>query len=65
MRSRAPVGPYLVDQLLIPMALAGRSTILTSKLTAHATTNREVIEHFCDVCFEVNRLNTDCWQIRV
>ncbi len=44
-----PVGRYLADQLLVPMALAGASSIRTMAPTAHTTTNIEVIRRFLDV----------------
>ena len=42
----APVGRHLADQLLIPMALAGESTIRTLRPTLHTVTNAEVIGAF-------------------
>ncbi|HFE46190.1 MAG TPA: RNA 3'-terminal phosphate cyclase [Nannocystis exedens] len=44
--SGAPVGRHLADQLLIPMALAGDSKILTSRPTPHTHTNAAVIAAF-------------------
>ncbi|MEZ4382249.1 MAG: RNA 3'-terminal phosphate cyclase [Nannocystaceae bacterium] len=43
-----PVGRHLADQLLIPMTLAGASTIRTLRPTLHTTTNAEVIAAFVD-----------------
>lgn len=40
----APVGPYLTDQLLLPMALAGGGCFRTMGLSRHATTHIELIE---------------------
>lgn len=47
--SEAPVGMYLADQLLIPMALAGAGGFRTNRLTLHAVTNMEVIWRFLDI----------------
>ena len=44
-----PVGRYLADQLMIPMALAGGGQFMTLSLTRHATTNAEVLAMFLDV----------------
>ena len=44
-----PVGPHLADQLLLPMALAGRGSFVTGPLTLHAETNIDVIRQFLDV----------------
>ena len=50
-----PVGPHLADQLLLPLALAGRGTFRTAPLTRHATTNIDVIHQFLDVPVTVTR----------
>jgi len=46
-----PVGEYLADQLLLPMALAGSGAFRTSGLSRHARTNIEVIEQFLPLRF--------------
>jgi RNA 3'-terminal phosphate cyclase (ATP) len=45
----APVGDHLADQLLLPMALAGAGSFITSPLTEHTRTNIRVIKQFLDV----------------
>lgn len=42
----APVGEYLADQLLMPMALGGVGTFVTCAPTAHFASNAEVIAMF-------------------
>ncbi len=49
-----PVGEHLADQLLLPMALAGRGAFRASPLSGHATTNIETIGHFLDVPIRVD-----------
>ncbi len=49
---KAPVGEYLADQLLLPMALAGGGAFSTVSLSRHARTNLEVIQQFLPVTFE-------------
>ena len=49
----SPVGPHLADQLLLPMALAGRGSFVTGPLTLHAETNIDVIRQFLDVRIRV------------
>jgi RNA 3'-terminal phosphate cyclase (ATP) len=44
-----PVGEHLADQLLVPLAMAGKGTFRTVRLTRHASTNMKVIEMFLDV----------------
>lgn len=51
--SSAPVGEHLADQLLLPMALAGRGSFRATTLSSHARTNMDVIRHFLDVSFLV------------
>lgn len=49
LKSDAPVGEYLADQLLLPMALSGRGAFVATHLSSHATTNIDVIRQFLDV----------------
>ncbi len=51
--SSAPVGEYLADQLLVPMALAGGGRFRTSEPSSHTLTNIEVIEKILGVSFQV------------
>lgn len=51
-----PVGRYLADQLLLPMALASGGRFRTMGLTLHAQTNMEVIETFLPVRFYTREL---------
>lgn len=48
-RSGAAVGEYLADQLLLPMALAGGGSFITSTMSSHLQTNLAVIEKFLPV----------------
>jgi RNA 3'-terminal phosphate cyclase (ATP) len=49
MQGTGAVGPYLADQLLVPMALAGGGEMTLTEVTAHTTTNAQVIEQFLPV----------------
>lgn len=64
LKSGAPVGEYLADQLLLPLALAGRGSFLTTRLSRHATTNIDVIRQFVDVAIETPREN-GCVRIHI
>ncbi|HVE43376.1 MAG TPA: RNA 3'-terminal phosphate cyclase [Planctomycetota bacterium] len=55
LESGAPVGEYLADQLLIPLALAGAGSFATTPLSSHSTTNIDVIETFLARKFTVDR----------
>lgn len=50
--SKASAGEHLTDQLLLPMALAGRGRFTATKLNLHARTNMEVITKFLPVRFD-------------
>lgn len=60
-----PVGPYLADQLLVPMALAGGGSFFTLAPTLHTRTNIEVIKKFLDVDISVASIENDVWEIRL
>jgi RNA 3'-terminal phosphate cyclase (ATP) len=47
--SKAVAGPYLADQLLLPMALAGGGSFTTVKPSRHARTAADIIRLFLDV----------------
>jgi RNA 3'-terminal phosphate cyclase (ATP) len=51
--SPAAVAEHLADQLLLPMALARAGSFVATALSSHLQTNREVIEKFLDVEFQI------------
>ena len=51
--STAAVGEHLADQLLVPMALAGKGDMTVTTFSSHAATNAEVIQKFLTVEIEV------------
>lgn len=63
--AEVPVGPYLADQLLLPMALAGGGQFLTLPPTRHTLTNIQVIEAFLPLRFEVSEYKPQQWRIRL
>jgi RNA 3'-terminal phosphate cyclase (ATP) len=62
-----PVGPFLADQLLVPMAMAGAGRFRTVAPTRHTTTSIEVIRQFMEVAVSVVRdeEHRDAWDIHV
>jgi RNA 3'-terminal phosphate cyclase (ATP) len=62
--ARVPVGPYLADQLLVPMALAG-GRFRTVGLTRHTRTNIDLIQQFLDVDITVEKLEGKACEVRV
>ena len=65
LRSRAPVGRHLADQLLTPLALCGGGRFLTTEPSLHTTTNIEVIGRFLAIAIEVARIDRETWEVRV
>ncbi|WP_136798949.1 RNA 3'-terminal phosphate cyclase [Desulfosediminicola ganghwensis] len=63
LKSGAPVGPNLADQLLLPMALAGTGHVRTLQPTNHTLTNIAVIETFLATRFVVSQVSHACWDI--
>jgi RNA 3'-terminal phosphate cyclase (ATP) len=49
LKSSAPVGEYLTDQLMLPMALAGGGAFRSTGMSGHAETHLELIGRFLDV----------------
>ena len=64
-RSTAPVGEYLADQLLLPLALGCGGTFRTTSVTPHAQTNMETIRAFLEVTFETQREDSGDWRVTV
>ena len=65
LESGAVVGRHLADQLLLPMALAGGGSIITSAPSNHVKTNIEVIQTFLPVRFETEELEKGTVKISV
>jgi RNA 3'-terminal phosphate cyclase (ATP) len=65
LKTDAPVGEHLADQLLIPLALAAGGSFATGSLSLHTMTNIEVIQKFLDVEITVNQRANKVWVIEV
>lgn len=63
--SGAPVGRYLADQLLLPMAMAGGGNFITSIPDDHVKTNISVIEKFLPVKFHIADLDRGLREISI
>jgi RNA 3'-terminal phosphate cyclase (ATP) len=63
--ANVPVGEYLADQLLLPLALAGKGELVTLKPSQHTLTNIEVIRTFLDISITLTQLNRDAWLITI
>lgn len=60
-----PVGRYLADQLLVPMAISGGGKLLTVPPSRHTRTNIDIIRHFMDVTGEIHANEHGQWEIKV
>jgi RNA 3'-terminal phosphate cyclase (ATP) len=63
--SEIPVGHYLADQLLLPLALAGRGAFITGPPSLHTATNIAVITQFTHKPFITEQLNPTAWRIQL
>jgi RNA 3'-terminal phosphate cyclase (ATP) len=63
LESNVPVGKHLADQLLLPLALAGRGAFLTQTPSTHTLTNIGVINDFMDVQFNLDAIRPGAWLI--
>jgi RNA 3'-terminal phosphate cyclase (ATP) len=63
--SSAFAGPYLADQLLLPMALAGGGRFTTVKPSQHARTGAAVIERFLPVAIRFEERDEGCWLVEI
>jgi RNA 3'-terminal phosphate cyclase (ATP) len=63
LQAQVPVGRYLADQLLIPLALTGSGEYLTQEPSLHTTTNMAVISRFTGAHFSCEAINPRQWRI--
>lgn len=63
--SGAAVGPYLADQLLIPLALAGGGRYPTVAPTRHTRTNIEIVRRFLETDIALRPVEAKIWEISV
>ena len=61
--SEIPVGHYLADQLLLPLALAGSGRFITGTPSLHTTTNMTVIQQFTEKPFILEQVSSTSWSI--
>ena len=59
------VGPFLADQLLLPLALGAGGSFLTCTPTPHTETNREVIRRFLGATIEFRATDSHLTQVEV
>lgn len=59
----AAIGRNLADQLLLPIALAGKGSFTTMNPDEHVPTNISVIEAFLPSRFQISRMDSGLWSI--
>jgi len=64
-KANAPVGDFLADQLLLPMAVVGAGRFRTLVLSEHFKTNWQVIEKFLPVELSVQREDRLQWLVEI
>jgi RNA 3'-terminal phosphate cyclase (ATP) len=60
-----PVGAYLADQLLLPLAMAGQGAFRTPPPSAHTHTNIDVIQKFLSVTIRAESVTDRVWEIAI
>jgi RNA 3'-terminal phosphate cyclase (ATP) len=60
-----PVGRYLADQLLIPMAMAGGGKFRTLSPSRHTTTNIAIIKQFLEVDIRLKEIGVNQFEIEI
>ena len=65
LKADVPVGPYLADQLLLPLALAGGGGFTTVPLSRHATTQIDLIGRFLETPIDAETTGPDRAVVRV
>ncbi len=63
--ANVPVGKYLADQLLVPMAMSGSGRFVTLEPTLHTKTNIEVIKRFLDIAIRIEQVNDCQWLFEI
>lgn len=63
LNSEAVIGPYLADQLLLPLALQRGGSFLTGPLTSHCSTQVDLLSTLLGISIEVNEVSTDLFEV--
>lgn len=65
LKSDAPIGEHLADQLLIPMALAGAGSFRATSMSQHTKTNIDVISMFLDCKIYIAEDSENSWSVAI
>ena len=61
--SLAPVGPFLADQLVLPLALSGGGSFVTCAPTSHTRTQTALVERLLGVPVRVVHVTGQLWRV--
>jgi RNA 3'-terminal phosphate cyclase (ATP) len=64
-KAGVPVGEFLADQLVLPMALGGGGCFRTLKPSLHLLTNIDVIQQLAGVDITLTEIGEDRWEVLV
>jgi RNA 3'-terminal phosphate cyclase (ATP) len=59
LKADVPVGVYLADQIMLPLAIAGRGQYITLPLSQHSTTHIELIKRFLEIEVAARQVDHD------
>ncbi len=62
--ANVPVDEHLADQLLLPMALAGKGSFQTTKPSLHTTTNAGIIRRFLPAPIRIEPESELVWRVQ-
>lgn len=65
LKAGVPVGPYLADQLLLPLAIAGEGAYRTLAPTDHTRTHAALIQQMLNIPVQLSEHGRDDWLVRV
>ena len=65
LNAQVAVEEHLADQLLLPMAVAGKGSFTTTRPSTHCLSNIEVIHQFGIAKIRATQVNDTAWQISV
>jgi RNA 3'-terminal phosphate cyclase (ATP) len=65
LKTSAFAGEHLADQLVVPLAMAGRGSFTAVRLSRHMTTNIEIVRKFIDIDIQTTMLPDRTWSVEV
>jgi RNA 3'-terminal phosphate cyclase (ATP) len=65
LQAEVPVGEYLADQLLLPLAMAGQGQFATLPLSRHSTTHLDLIGKFLEIIVATEEISKEACVVRM